>query len=141
MISVNIMDNAIYHEHKIISGGFTLIELVVAILIFAIGIVGIMKMHQASIQANNYSMQLTQAMNIAEDKLDFLRGLQFTNANMTTGNHAAVATSMGVQYNLTWTVAATAGSNNHARSVNLTIAWKEKTIDHQTKFQVILSQL
>jgi prepilin-type N-terminal cleavage/methylation domain-containing protein len=123
------------------SRGFTLIELVVAILIFAIGIVGIMKMHQASIQANSYSMQLTQAMNIVEDKIDFLRGIPFTNAAMTVGNHAAVATSMGVQYNLSWSVAATAGSDNHARSINVTIAWMEKAISHQVSIPVILSPL
>ena len=57
------------------SAGFTLIELVVAIFVFALGIMGILKMHQASVQANNFSMQLTKAVNAAEDQMEFLRGL------------------------------------------------------------------
>lgn len=121
------------------SGGFTLIELVVAILIFAIGIVGIMKMHQASIQSNNFSMNLTQALNIAEDKIEFLRGIDFTDANMTLGAHAAIATSMGVQYDMDWVVSPIA--NNFARNVDFTISWQEKAINHEYNILLTLDQL
>jgi prepilin-type N-terminal cleavage/methylation domain-containing protein len=133
------MNNTKDNLNEQCSGGFTLIELVVAILIFAIGIVGIMKMHQASIQSNNYSMQLTQALNIADDKIEFLRGINFTDANMTQGAHAAIATSMGVQYNMDWVV--TPMTNNFARNVNFTISWQEKAINHQYNIQLILDQL
>jgi prepilin-type N-terminal cleavage/methylation domain-containing protein len=133
------MNNTKDNLNKQCSGGFTLIELVVAILIFAIGIVGIMKMHQASIQSNNYSMQLTQALNIADDKIEFLRGINFTDANMTLGAHAAIATSMGVQYNMDWVVAPM--TNNFARNVNFTISWQEKAINHQYNILLILDQL
>jgi type IV pilus assembly protein PilV len=132
------MNNTNHNLHKR-SGGFTLIELVVAILIFAIGIVGIMKMHQASIQSNNYSMQLTQALNIADDRIEFLRGLNFTDANMTPGAHAAVVTSMGVQYNMNWVVVPMA--NNFARDVNFNISWQEKAINHQYIIRLTLDQL
>jgi prepilin-type N-terminal cleavage/methylation domain-containing protein len=133
------MNNTKDNLNKQCSGGFTLIELVVAILIFAIGIVGIMKMHQASIQSNNYSMQLTQALNIADDKIEFLRGINFTDANMTLGAHAAIATSMGVLYNMDWVV--TPLTNNFARNVNFTISWQEKAINHQYNILLILDQL
>jgi prepilin-type N-terminal cleavage/methylation domain-containing protein len=132
------MNNTKDNLDKQCSGGFTLIELVVAILIFAIGIVGIMKMHQASIQSNNYSMQLTQALNIADDKIEFLRGINFTD-EMELGAHAAIATSMGVQYNMDWVVAPM--TNNFARNVNFTISWQEKAINHQYNILLILDQL
>ncbi|MGD0821387.1 MAG: prepilin-type N-terminal cleavage/methylation domain-containing protein [Desulfomonilia bacterium] len=120
----------IYSSHKKPSG-FTLIELVVAILVFAIGLVGILKMHQASIQSNNFSMQLTQAMNIAEDKIDYLRGLGVNNTSMTVGTHNFVTvTSMGVPYAITTTVSVTPNTNSLGRNVNLTITWNEKTIPH-----------
>jgi prepilin-type N-terminal cleavage/methylation domain-containing protein len=135
------MNNAKDNLKEQSPGGFTLIELVVAILIFAIGIVGIMKMHQASIQSNNFSMQLTQALNIADDKIEFLRGINFTDANMTLGAHAAIATSMGVQYNMNWVVAVAPMTNNSARNVNFTISWQEKAIAHQYNIQLTLSQL
>jgi type IV pilus assembly protein PilV len=135
------MDNAKYHISRDKSDGFTLIELVVAILIFAIGIVGIMKMHQASIQSNMFSMQLTQAMNISTNTIETLRGLPFDHADMSVGAHAAVTfTSMGVPYTVSYTVAVTPSSNNFGRNVNLTIAWDEKAIHHQLSLPVILSQ-
>jgi prepilin-type N-terminal cleavage/methylation domain-containing protein len=134
MISVNNMDN---NKRKKISGGFTLIELVVAILVFAIGIVGIMKMHQASLQANNFSMQLTQAMNITEDRIDYLRGVGLSHADMTLGAHGPVVrTSMGVQYQVTWAVSVTPNTYNVGRNVNLAVSWNEKTIAHNLPIQV-----
>jgi prepilin-type N-terminal cleavage/methylation domain-containing protein len=136
------MKNEKYHVCNNKSGGFTLIELVVAILIFALGIVGIMKMHQASVQSNMFSMQLTQAMNISTDRIEFLRGLPFDNANMSVGaTHGPVTiTSMGVPYAVSYTVAVTPNSNNYGRTVNLTIAWDEKAIHHQLSIPAILSQ-
>jgi prepilin-type N-terminal cleavage/methylation domain-containing protein len=121
--------NTIHYSYNKNSRGFTLIELVVAILIFALGIVGIMKMHQASVQSNNFSMQFSQAMNIAEDRMDLLRGLGIDDANMSIGVHNPVTvTSMGVQYSISWTVSVTPFTYNAGRDVNLTIAWNEKAI-------------
>jgi len=51
-------------------GAFTLIELVVAILIFAVGITGIAKMQLLAIQGDKYSMDMTDAVNIAQDLVE-----------------------------------------------------------------------
>jgi prepilin-type N-terminal cleavage/methylation domain-containing protein len=135
------MINIACHLNNDKSGGFTLIELVVAILIFAIGIVGIMKLHQASVQSNMFTMQMTQAMNISSDKLETLRRLPLDNASLSIGAHPSVTvTSMGVPYTYSYTVAITPNSNNSGRTVNLTIAWNEKNIPHQLSIPVILSQ-
>ncbi len=125
------MDKVIINYHHKKPGGFTLIELVVAILVFAIGIVGILKMYQASIQSNNFSMQLTEAMNISQDKFDFLRGLGMTSTSMSIGYHnnvnPEIVTSMGVPYKVSWKVDQIASSLD---KVTLTIAWNEKAIPH-----------
>jgi type IV pilus assembly protein PilV len=125
-------DKVIIHSSHKKPGGFTLIELVVAILVFAIGIVGILKMHQASVQSNNFSMQLTQAMNIAEDKIDYLRGLGVNNTSMAVGTHNFLTvTSMGVLY----TVSSGVTQVGSGKNVVLTITWNEKTIPHNLVLQ------
>jgi prepilin-type N-terminal cleavage/methylation domain-containing protein len=130
------MDKVIIHSSHKKPGGFTLIELVVAILVFAIGLVGILKMHQASIQSNNFSMQLTEVMNISQDKFDYLRGLGVNNTSMSIGAHnPVIVTSMGVPYTVSWKVTAAPDSTSFGRKVELTIAWNEKAVQHKLDLQ------
>jgi prepilin-type N-terminal cleavage/methylation domain-containing protein len=131
------------------AAGFTLIELVVAILVFALGIMGIMKMHQASIQSNNYSMQLMEAVNIAQDKIDSLRGLTFDDPDLAVAVHntqlindaqlGAIATK-GIDYSLSYVVTITPGTNNSGRSVNLSVTWWEKNIHHILNIPAVLTE-
>ncbi len=130
------MDNVIIHSSHKMPGGFTLIELVIAILVFAIGLVGILKMHQASVQSNNFSMQLTEAMNISQDKFDYLRGLGVNNTSMSIGAHnPVIVTSMGVPYTVQWWVTAAPDSTSFGRKVELKITWNEKAIPHSLDFK------
>jgi len=130
---------------KSTSGGFTLIELVVAILVFALGIMGIMKMHQASIQSNNYSMQLTQAVNIAQDRIERLRGASFDDPDMSVAIHNTTIINdatyaRGVDYNLSYIVSVAPNTNNMGRDVNLTVTWQEKSIHHILRIPVLITQ-
>jgi type IV pilus assembly protein PilV len=119
------------------SAGFTLIELVVAILVFALGIMGIMKMHSASVQSNNYSMQLTEALSIAEDQMEILRGMGFASNVMSVGaphtqtiNDSGNQVTRGIPYNISYTVT-DPGNAVPTRNIALTVRWKEKTLDHR----------
>jgi prepilin-type N-terminal cleavage/methylation domain-containing protein len=134
------MDMVRRHSHGKGSRGFTLIELVVAILVFALGITGIMKMHQASVQSNNFSMQLSQAMNVAEDKMDYLRGLGLNNNSMSVGAHNTPdVVAMGVPYTITWTVVNTPNTFNRSRTVSMRITWQQKALGHRFDLQSIMN--
>lgn len=118
--------------------GFTLIELVVAILIFAIGIVGIMKMHQASIQSNNYSMQLTEALGAAETRLELLRGLSFSHTSMSIGAHTETVVSLrGIPYTVNYTVTDSGSTATATRTIALNVQWDEKATHHEVDFAVM----
>jgi prepilin-type N-terminal cleavage/methylation domain-containing protein len=134
---------------KFYSSGFTLIELVVAILVFAIGIMGIMKMHQASIQSNNYSMQLSEAINIAQDRIDSLRGTSFDDPTMAIAIHntefigdaeLGAQVTRGITYNLSYVVSALP-TNPSGRMINLTVTWQEKNLPHLLNIPVIIDDL
>jgi prepilin-type N-terminal cleavage/methylation domain-containing protein len=116
--------------------GFTLIELVVAILVFAIGIIGISKMQIIVVQANAFSMQLTAANNVARNTIERLIGLP--QANSALGGETALAatyttsspgvTDTNIVYFPSWTVSQIAGTN--FRQVNVSVAWTEKDVPH-----------
>ncbi len=57
--------------------GFTLIELVVAIVIFAIGITGIFAMQGIAVKTNAYSMNFARATSLLENSVEYLRSLDF----------------------------------------------------------------
>jgi prepilin-type N-terminal cleavage/methylation domain-containing protein len=125
-------DKSLINYHK----GFTLIELVVAILIFAIGIIGISKMQIMAVQANAFSMQLTRANNVAKNTIEQLMGLP--QANSAFGGEAALAatyttswhgvTDSNVVYSPFLSVSQIAGTS--FRQVDLSVAWNEKAISH-----------
>lgn len=124
------------------SGGFTLIELVVAILVFALGIMGILKMHQATVQANNFSMQLTEAVNAAEDQMEFLRGLSFNHNSMSIGAHNTTTTiSRNIPYNVSYQVATTPGTGGNGRTVTISVTWQEKSLNHIFTLPLVMDEL
>jgi prepilin-type N-terminal cleavage/methylation domain-containing protein len=114
------------------SKGFTLIELVVSILIFAIGFLGIMKMEQHAIMGNSFSMQMSNTLNIIDNKVEYLRGLDVGHAELAIGNHAGgIFTRQGIDYTLSWTVSATSlGASADAREVDVEVRWMEKETPH-----------
>jgi type IV pilus assembly protein PilV len=124
------------------SGGFTLIELVVAILVFALGIMGMLKLHQASVQTNNFSMQLTEAVNSAEDQMEFLRGLSFNHNSMTIGTHNTTTTfSRNIPYNVSYRVEATPNTGGNGRTISIFVTWQEKNLNHMFTLPLIMDEL
>ena len=121
--------------------GFTFIEVVVAIFIFALGIMGIVKMQSEAIHANSYSMQLTDAVNIAQDHVEKLRGLSFNHDSMSTGVHStSTVIHRGVPFNLSWSVV-NPGTFRPSREVLVSVRWQGKGTNHQISLEVLWDQL
>ena len=132
------------HSPKTKNEGFTLIELVVALLVFTIGIVGILKMHQASVQANSYNMQLTEAVAVAQNQLETLHGLAFTSTSMAVGVHTTrmipSPPPRNFPYNVSWLVT-NPGSVFPTRTIALSVTWQERNSPHEIDMNVIWDEL
>jgi prepilin-type N-terminal cleavage/methylation domain-containing protein len=123
------------------SKGFTMIELVISILIFALGSLGVAKLQQSAIMGNSFSMQMTNTLNIVDSQVEYLRGVNLDHADLTLGTHNGGTTShQGVDYTLAWTVNTTAlGSSVNTREVQIVVSWMEKNTNHSVTTNLMRS--
>lgn len=63
--------------------GFTLIEVLVAISILTIGILGIAGLMGTAVRSSSFSQTMTQATNLAEDRIEALQEVDFNNVQST----------------------------------------------------------
>ncbi len=65
--------------------GFTLIEVMIAVAILAIFVLGIASMQMSAIRGNNLGDNITCALTLAEDKMEELLGLDYNNPELADG--------------------------------------------------------
>ena len=70
------------------SRGFTLVELMIALFIFTIGMLAVASMQGESIKGNSFSDLMTVANTLAEAKMEDLLGLPSTHDNLQDNNPA-----------------------------------------------------
>ncbi len=63
--------------------GFTLLEVLLAMTILSIGILGISGLAGNAIRSSGYSQALTQATNLAQDRIEALQSVDFMNLQST----------------------------------------------------------
>lgn len=122
--------------------GFTLIELALAILVFALGIMGVARMQTEAVKSTGFSMQLSDAVNLAEDQLETLTALDISGtipAQLTLGAHTGgPVTVRGVAYQTSWQVSQL--DSNPSRRIDLTIAWLEQARPRSLGVSAIMAQ-
>jgi type IV pilus assembly protein PilV len=102
--------------------GFSLIEVLIGLVILAIGLLAIAGMQIASMKGNFFSHYLTQASYAAQDRLEFLDNLPIDDVQLQPGNHndGTVAIS-GMIFNRTYTV----NVNGDLSTISYTVSWND----------------
>jgi type IV pilus assembly protein PilV len=115
--------------------GFTLIEVLVGLIILAIGLLGIAGMQITSVKGNYYSNGLMQGSYVAQDRLEFLKNLPITDALLNAGPHPeSPVTISGQVFNRSYTVAV----NGNLRTITYTVTWFDG-VNHSASFTTIRS--
>ena len=103
--------------------GFTLVELLIAITILAVGILGVASMQVSAIRANDFASAQTEAATAGMDRIEKLLRLPYDHADLASGNHTDPSPPNG--YTVGWTVTDNSPVNN-TKTVAVTVNW----IDH-----------
>lgn len=108
--------------------GFTLIEVLIAMCVLGIGVMGVSFMQTTAISANNSAMRLSGAVAIASDQMEQMMAKSY--GALSDGS----ATSEGVT--VSWSVTSNDANTSGTSKVHTTVTWKdrgqEKTFEWDT---------
>lgn len=120
--------------------GFTFVEVLVALVIIAVGVAGLVSLQRMFIQSSTRAAERTAAMELAQEKLEELRFVEY--ADLATGNETA--TREGKSFTVGWAIASrywSAGGwvpssdpsapdplppEPDIKSVTVTVSWTER---------------
>ena len=123
--------------------GFTLVEVLLAILVFVLGFLPLVRLEVASIQANSYAHRLTQATNLAEGKMDSLLAMNYNyilnkpitpEDGITLGNYK-------LWWNRTEITTIESFTVDEVLKIEVTVKWKDKNGTREIKLSSIKTKL
>ena len=116
------------------SKGFSLIEMLIAIVILSIAFLALAGLMVQTTKNNSFGGRLTEAATFAQDKLEELRA--FSWVAITPGSDKINSDyTRGMEYTRNWKV----DTNGNLRTITVTINWTDQS-NHSVRFLSIISQ-
>ena len=84
--------------------GIGLIEILIALVLFGMGISMVLRTLPDSNVAMTRGRNITTATNLAQEKMEELMGIPFSDGDLTSGNHADTVNPIERHFTRTWTV-------------------------------------
>ena len=100
--------------------GFTLIEVLVAIVVLSVGLLGVAGLTIGIIKGNLYSKNVTSATVVGEQKIEAIQRVGYTNADTLAGSDTV---SMGGTTYTRVTSVTDATPTANMKTVNVTVSW------------------
>lgn len=121
--------------------GFSLIEILIAITIFAIGILAVGKMQITAIKGNSFANDLTNATILAQDRMEKLIGLSYDDTDSlddtdtddeaglddtnAAADHNDPNNPVDGRYNIFWNIARNYPIDN-TKEIRVIVGWTDK---------------
>ena len=101
--------------------GFSLIEMLISLVILSVSLLAIASLMAVTTRNNASGAQMTEAINLAQDKIEELSVTPY--GNLLPGNDQKKE-STGINYSRNWTVLPNATGN--LRAVTVTVNWNNR---------------
>ena len=110
------------------STGFTLIEVLIALVILAVGLLGMVGLMAKTTGNNSYGGHLTEAATLAQDKLEQLRATPSGMIKLNIAITDKPVGSTGIAYSRSWVaVPNTPPPGNTLNTMTITVSWSDTT--------------
>lgn len=116
------------------SNGFTLIEILIALVILSISLLALAGLMVTTTKNTSFGSHMTEAATFAQDKLEELRAIRWQDISDGVGNDVKTG-STGIDYGRNWSVT----TNGVLKTIIVTINWRDRT-DHSIRLTSVLSQ-
>lgn len=115
----------IEQQMQITVRGFTLIEVLIVITIFSIGILAVAAMQMTSTKGNASARRMTEATALAEQQIEDLMLLPYDHADLDPANnpHVSIQGPYSVNWNVTEIDLDSNGTNDSKR-VDVAVSWR-----------------
>lgn len=121
--------------------GFTMLEVLIALIILTVGLLGLAAMQITFLRGNSFSIKMTEATSIARNKMEDFNNTPFE--NITSGNEAGpIVGSTGTQYNRNWVVVDIDNDddgNIDWKVVDVTTRWSNPNL-HSVSLSTVMSR-
>jgi type IV pilus modification protein PilV len=115
------------------SKGFTLIEVLIALVILSVAFLGLAGLMVQTTKNNSFGGRMTEAATFAQDKLEELRAVSWV--TITSGSDRKTGSAIGTDYARNWDVA----TNGNLKTITITINWNDKA-NHSISLLSVITQ-
>lgn len=112
--------------------GFTLLEILVAMIVLSVGLLGIAGLTVSVIQGNAYSKNVTTATVIAETRIEDMRRAGYANATPTNFSAGPDPVSMGGVSFLRTTAITNNSPASNMKAIAVTVSWETRSVTLNT---------
>lgn len=120
--------------------GFTLLEILIAIAILALGIIALGKVQALLVTGENFAEQKAEAINLGNEKIEDLRNFTALTGytSIASGNDNVVARN--TTFTRTWTV--TTNTDPNYKNVDIQVTWTSQVgINHSIDLYTIIAEI
>lgn len=127
------------------TGGFTLIEVMIALFILVVALLGLISTTVIVVKANSFSKTMTTATTLAKDRLEQLKNASYTalagGTDYATANSTVqTSPSASSMFTRTWTVTADGTPATGMKTIQVTVQWNWQNASHNVDLRTIVAE-
>ncbi|MBF0574316.1 MAG: prepilin-type N-terminal cleavage/methylation domain-containing protein [Desulfamplus sp.] len=118
-------------QQQATESGFTLVEVLISMVIMAVGLLAMASMQITAIQANSYAIHVSEATNLVEDILDEYQKMDYDNLVDEEVSRDIYTAYTSVENNI---------PAANMKKITVVTKWKSGNRDHEITFGTIVTK-